>query len=132
MSAVDSLGKYEIRRQLGRGAMGTVYEGFDPVIERIVAIKILPKKMNESRDFVERFYKEGKAAARLSHNNIMQAIDVGLAVLALILEIAQVLAGPFQPALQVLDLLRESACLSPDLAQGLLALDHAGVRIGVA
>jgi len=35
----NPLGKYEIRRQLGRGAMGTVYEGFDPIIERTVAIK---------------------------------------------------------------------------------------------
>ena len=68
---------YEILGQLGKGAMATVYKARQLSLDRIVAIKILPKKMNESRDFVERFYKEGKAAARLSHNNIVQAIDVG-------------------------------------------------------
>ena len=47
MSAVESLGKYEIRRQLGRGAMGTVYEAFDPIIERIVAINNLPTVTTE-------------------------------------------------------------------------------------
>jgi serine/threonine protein kinase len=68
---------YEILGQLGKGAMATVYKARQVSLDRIVAVKILPKKMNESRDFVERFYKEGKAAARLSHNNIVQAIDVG-------------------------------------------------------
>jgi eukaryotic-like serine/threonine-protein kinase len=67
---------YEILGQLGKGAMATVYKARQLSLDRIVAVKILPKKMNESRDFVERFYKEGKAAAKLSHNNIVQAIDV--------------------------------------------------------
>lgn len=39
MEAIESLGKYEIKRPLGRGAMGTVYEGWDPIIARRVAIK---------------------------------------------------------------------------------------------
>jgi serine/threonine-protein kinase len=46
-------------------------------LDRIVAVKVLPKRSSENIEFVERFYKEGKAAARLSHNNIVQAIDVG-------------------------------------------------------
>jgi serine/threonine-protein kinase len=46
-------------------------------LDRIVAIKVLLKKMGQSADFVDRFYKEGKAAARLSHPNMVQAIDVG-------------------------------------------------------
>jgi serine/threonine protein kinase len=44
-----------------------------------VAVKVLPKKLSENPEFVDRFYKEGRAAARLSHNNITQAIDVGCA-----------------------------------------------------
>ena len=45
-------------------------------LEREVAVKVLPRKMSDNAEFIERFYKEGKAAARLSHNNVVQAIDV--------------------------------------------------------
>jgi serine/threonine-protein kinase len=67
---------YQLLGQLGKGAMATVYKARQLSLNRIVAIKILPRKMNENQEFVERFYKEGQAAARLSHNNIVQAIDV--------------------------------------------------------
>jgi serine/threonine protein kinase len=67
---------YELMKEVGKGAMAKVYRARQNSLDRIVAIKILPRKMSENRDFVERFYKEGKAAARLSHNNIVQAIDV--------------------------------------------------------
>jgi eukaryotic-like serine/threonine-protein kinase len=80
MSAVESLGKYEIRRQLGRGAMGTVYEGFDPVIERIVAIKTvrLPEVADEeTAEEIARFRREAQAAGRLSHPNIVGVFDYG-------------------------------------------------------
>ncbi|OQA01998.1 MAG: Serine/threonine-protein kinase PknB [Planctomycetes bacterium ADurb.Bin412] len=72
-----TLGRYEIVKELGRGAMGTVFLGKDPRINREVAIKVLPRRLSENREYVERFYKEGRAAARLNHNNIVQAIDVG-------------------------------------------------------
>ena len=68
---------YQLICRVGKGAMATVYKARQISLDRIVAIKVLPKRMSESREFVERFYKEGKAAARLSHNNIVQAIDVG-------------------------------------------------------
>jgi serine/threonine-protein kinase len=68
---------YQLLGEVGKGAMAHVYRAKQLSLNRIVAIKILPKKMSESRDFVERFYKEGQAAAKLSHNNIVQAIDVG-------------------------------------------------------
>jgi serine/threonine-protein kinase len=57
--------------------MATVYKARQTSLDRIVAVKVLPRKMSENPEFVERFYKEGRAAARLSHNNIVQAIDVG-------------------------------------------------------
>ena len=68
---------YELIKEVGKGAMAKVYRARQNSLDRIVAIKILPKKMSDNRDFVDRFYKEGQAAARLSHNNIVQAIDVG-------------------------------------------------------
>lgn len=68
---------YQLLGKLGKGAMATVYKARQISLDRIVAVKVLPRKMSENPEFVDRFYKEGKAAARLSHNNIVQAIDVG-------------------------------------------------------
>lgn len=68
---------YQLLGKLGRGAMATVYKARQISLDRIVAVKVLPKRLSENPEFVNRFYKEGKAAARLSHNNIVQAIDVG-------------------------------------------------------
>jgi serine/threonine protein kinase len=70
---------YELISELGKGAMARVFMAKQISLDRIVAIKVLPRKMSENIEFVDRFYKEGKAAARLSHNNIVQAIDVGQA-----------------------------------------------------
>src|SRR4051812_48889859 len=67
---------YQLIGKLGKGAMATVYKARQNSLDRIVAVKVLPKKLSDNPEFVERFYKEGKAAARLSHNNIVQAIDV--------------------------------------------------------
>ncbi|HEV8606827.1 MAG TPA: serine/threonine-protein kinase [Tepidisphaeraceae bacterium] len=68
---------YRLMEKCGKGAMATVYKAKQESLDRIVAIKVLPKKMNDNAEFVDRFYKEGRAAARLSHNNIVQAYDVG-------------------------------------------------------
>src|SRR3954452_1008176 len=69
---------YQLLSKLGKGAMATVYKARQLSLDRIVAVKVLPDRMSENPEFVDRFYKEGKAAARLSHNNIVQAIDVGV------------------------------------------------------
>src|SRR3954468_5681200 len=68
---------YQLLGKLGKGAMATVYKAKQISLDRIVAVKVLPRRSSDNLEFVERFYKEGKAAARLSHNNIVQAIDVG-------------------------------------------------------
>ena len=68
---------YQLIGKVGKGAMATVYKAKQVSLDRIVAVKVLPKRLSENPEFVDRFYKEGKAAARLSHNNIVQAIDVG-------------------------------------------------------
>jgi serine/threonine-protein kinase len=70
---------YEVVREIGKGAMARVFEARQLSLNRTVAIKVLPRKMSENVEFVDRFYKEGQAAGRLSHNNIVQAIDVGQA-----------------------------------------------------
>ncbi|HEX7030266.1 MAG TPA: serine/threonine-protein kinase [Gammaproteobacteria bacterium] len=75
------IGRYDIQRELGRGAMGVVYLGKDSRIGREVAIKTLAfsdEFSGEALDAVkERFYREAEAAGRLSHPNIVTIYDVG-------------------------------------------------------
>ena len=70
---------YEIMKKLGAGAMATVFLGRQLSLDRLVAIKVLPPKLSASPNFIERFYKEGRAAAQLNHPNIVNAYDVGRA-----------------------------------------------------
>jgi serine/threonine-protein kinase len=68
---------YKILGKLGKGAMAVVYKAKQISLDRVVAIKVLPKRFSENPEYVKRFYQEGRAAAKLNHNNIVQAIDVG-------------------------------------------------------
>lgn len=80
MSIPTQLGKYEVRGILGRGAMGTVYDGWDPAIHRRVAIKTvsLPDTNDaEASDGFDRFKREAQAAGRLTHPNIVGIFDYG-------------------------------------------------------
>jgi serine/threonine protein kinase len=76
-AAAHQIPGYKILGKLGAGAMAVVYKARQLSLNRMVAIKILPKKFSENPEYVERFYKEGQAAGRLNHPNIVQAIDVG-------------------------------------------------------
>jgi serine/threonine-protein kinase len=75
------LGRYQVEKIIGQGAMGTVYLGVDPKISRTVAIKTLPlsdefdsKQIDEVR---RRFFREAETAGRLNHPNIVTIFDVG-------------------------------------------------------
>ena len=68
---------FQILSKVGQGAMAVVFKAKQLSLDRIVAIKVLPKRLSENREFVDRFYREGRAAARLNHANIVQAYDVG-------------------------------------------------------
>ncbi len=77
---LKTLGRYNIDRVLGKGAMGVVYEGVDPRLGRRVAIKtILKSHLDEDtgKDFAMRFVREAQAVARLNHPNIVQVYDFG-------------------------------------------------------
>src|SRR5512140_1911417 len=74
------LGRYEIIEELGRGSMGIVYKGRDPLIGRLVAIKAIDLKVltDEERERYEaRFYQEAKAAGLLNHPNLVTIHDLG-------------------------------------------------------
>ena len=70
---------YRLLGKLGAGAMATVYKARQLNLDRLVAIKVLPRKMSQNPQFIERFYAEGRAAAALNHPHIVQAYDVGKA-----------------------------------------------------
>ncbi|MEM1414919.1 MAG: serine/threonine-protein kinase [Myxococcota bacterium] len=75
-----SIGRYEVDRLLGAGAMGNVYLGRDPDLDRAVAIKTvrnLEMDPEALETFLERFRNEARAAAKLHHPNIVQVYDVG-------------------------------------------------------
>jgi serine/threonine-protein kinase len=77
---LKSLGRYEIKGVLGKGAMGLVYDGRDPNLDRRVAIKtILTRQLDakEQKDVAMRFEREVMAVARLNHRNIVQVYDFG-------------------------------------------------------
>ncbi len=75
------LGRYQLEREIGRGAMGTVYLGRDTAINRMVAIKAIPLASEFSdAELVEaraRFFREAETAGRLNHPNIVTIYDVG-------------------------------------------------------
>lgn len=68
---------YQILEKLGKGSMGVVYKAKQTSVDRIVAVKILLESLASSREYVSRFQREAKIAAKLSHNNIVNAIDAG-------------------------------------------------------
>jgi eukaryotic-like serine/threonine-protein kinase len=70
-------GRYEVVKELGKGAMGVVYKAHDPQIDRMIALKVLREDRVTSHEFVQRFLKEAMAIGRLSHPNIVTVYDVG-------------------------------------------------------
>ena len=75
------LGRYEVEKELGKGAMGVVYLGRDPTINRIVAIKTMALSQEFEEDELdevkERFFREAETAGRLNHPNIVTIFDAG-------------------------------------------------------
>ena len=75
------LGRYQVEKELGKGAMGVVYLGKDPKIGRLVAIKTMALSQefeaDELTDVKDRFFREAETAGRLSHPNIVQIFDAG-------------------------------------------------------
>src|SRR6267142_5795990 len=77
LSPETSLAHYRIVSRIGAGSMGEVYLAQDTKLDRKVALKILPADLASNRDRMDRFVREAKAAAALSHPNIAQIFEIG-------------------------------------------------------
>jgi eukaryotic-like serine/threonine-protein kinase len=77
LSSTVLSGRYRLESKLGSGGMSTVYLALDEVLDRPVAIKLLHREISEEADQLERFRREARAAARLSHPNLVGVIDAG-------------------------------------------------------
>ena len=76
-TALRQLGKYEIRGELGRGSYGRVYRGFDPFVQREVAIKVAESLDGAAEELQKAFFAEARAAGRLHHPGIVTLFDAG-------------------------------------------------------
>ena len=73
----SKLAGYRVLRRLGRGGMADVYSARDLELDRDVAVKVLRRDLARDRDYITRFRREAKAAAKLNHGNIVQIYEVG-------------------------------------------------------
>ena len=77
MSGV-TVGSYRILTPIGRGGMAVVYKGYQPTLDRYVAIKVMSHTVADDHNFVERFQREAATVARLRHQNLVQMLDFGV------------------------------------------------------
>ena len=73
----QTIGIYELRRQIGKGGMGAVYLAHDPTLDRPVAIKLLPAELAADPDYLARFQREATSVAKIRHPNLLHIYAVG-------------------------------------------------------
>jgi serine/threonine protein kinase len=74
---VDKIGRYQLLKKVGQGAMGVVYKAMDPSIERVVAVKTMSADLDTDPELRARFFREARSAGQLSHKNIVTIYDLG-------------------------------------------------------
>ncbi|MCX6397760.1 MAG: Stk1 family PASTA domain-containing Ser/Thr kinase [Propionibacteriales bacterium] len=107
-------GRYQVGEQIARGGMATVYRGQDLRLERTVAIKIMHAGLVDDPEFVARFEREARSAARLSHHNVVAVFDQGAdrGTLFLVME--------YVPGNTLRDVIRRDAPMDPGKALALI------------
>ncbi len=119
-------GRYRVGPKIARGGMATVYEAIDLRLDRTVAVKVMHEGLTDDDEFVRRFQREARSAARLAHHNVVAVFDTGDddGTLFLVME--------YVPGLTLRDLIRKEAPMSPAKALaviepvlGALAAAHA-------
>jgi len=122
-------GRYQVKAFIASGGMASVYRARDQVLEREVALKIIHPHLATDKSFVEKFRREAKMAASLSHPNLVNVFDQGTdnQIIFLVME--------FVPGINLRDALNDFGALTPDraleilepLTSGLAAAHSAGV-----
>ena len=100
-------GRYRVGPKIARGGMATVYEAIDLRLDRTVAVKVMHEGLTDDDEFVRRFQREARSAARLAHQNVVAVFDTGDddGTLFLVME--------YVPGLTLRDLIRKEAPMSP-------------------
>jgi serine/threonine protein kinase len=124
LSSGFRLGKYKVLEHIATGGMGTVYKAADEVLDRMVALKILDSGMAERPHTLERFKREARHAARLSHKNIVTLYEYGE------IDGLHFLALEYVDGIDLYDYIERKGQLAPEesrriLVQAVKALDHA-------
>src|SRR6185295_13788177 len=73
----DTIGKYRVIERIGRGGMGTIFKAHDPVLDRLVALKVISTEVEVTDEMRTRFFREAQACAKLNHPNIVTVYDMG-------------------------------------------------------
>ncbi len=127
VTAVDpllgkSFGNVRLTSRLGAGAMGVVYRGFHDRFDREVAVKLLVSQRGDKPSYRERFLREGKAAAKVHHDHVVQVLDAGQQdnIAYLVMELVN--------GLSLGSLLDEAKLLAPEVVQRL----GVGIALGLA
>ena len=107
-------GRYRVGPKIARGGMATVYEATDLRLDRLCALKVMHGHLGDDHDFAERFVREARAAARLSHPNVVAVFDQGDDDGTLFL------AMEYVPGHTLRDLVRKEAPLAPARALALV------------
>ena len=123
------LGHYEVQSLLGAGGMGEVYRGHDPRLGRDVAVKVLPQLFSEDPERLRRFEQEARAAAALSHPNILAVYDVGTTEEGISYVVSELLEGEtLRQCLRRGPLpIRKGVDLALQMAKGLAAAHDKGI-----
>ena len=107
-------GRYRVGPKIARGGMATVYEATDLRLDRTVAVKVMHEGLADDEEFVSRFQREARSAARLAHHNVVAVFDTGddNGTLFLVME--------YVPGLTLRDLIRKEAPMSPAKALAMI------------
>ncbi|WP_328322548.1 Stk1 family PASTA domain-containing Ser/Thr kinase [Kribbella sp. NBC_00382] len=108
-------GRYRVGSRVAKGGMATVYEALDMRLDRIIALKVMHLGMGDDAEFGRRFVAEARAAAKLSHPNVVAVFDQGTD------EDTLFLAMEYVPGRTLRDVIRQQAPLPPARALDLLA-----------